>query len=100
MTPVTAVDYAILAAEALLVGMFLSLRRAPCPVKGAAFGGILGFQGFACSICNKILLLLFGGQALLTWYEPYRYWVGAVGIALLLWVVAARLRALAPMSAA
>lgn len=93
MTPITAVDFAILAAEAGLVGLFLGIRKAACPIKGVAFGGILGFQGFACTICNKVLLLAFGPAALLTWYEPYRYWVGAVGIALLVLIVAWRLKA-------
>lgn len=95
MTPVTGVDYLILTLEAGLLGLFMGIRKPACPLKGATLAGLLGFQGFACSICNKILLLAFGGNALLIWYEPYRYWVGAVGILLLLWIVASRLSALA-----
>lgn len=93
MTPITSVDHAILAAEAGLLGLFLGIRKESCPIKGATLGGVLGFQGFACTICNKVLLLAFGPVALLTWYEPYRYWVGGLGIAVLLWIVGARLKA-------
>ncbi len=93
MTPVGPPDYLILAAEAGLLGLFVSLRTPACPIKGAAFGGVLGFQGFACSICNKLLLLAFGSGALLQWYDPYRYWIGLAGIAVLWLVVSLRLRA-------
>lgn len=93
MTPIIGLDYVILAAEAGLLGLFLGIRKASCPIKGATLGGVLGFQGFACTICNKVLMLAFGPVALLTWYEPYRYWVGGLGIALLLFIVASRLKA-------
>ena len=93
MTPISTVDYAILAAEAGLLGLFLGIRKESCPIKGATLGGVLGFQGFACTICNKVLVLAFGPVALLTWYEPYRYWVGGLGIAVLVFIVAMRLKA-------
>jgi hypothetical protein len=31
-------------------------------------------------VCNKILLLLFGGELLLTYYEPVRIYVAAAGV--------------------
>lgn len=49
----------------------------------AGVGGVLGFLGVACPVCNKILLLLFGGELLLTYFEPVRLYVAAVGTAIL-----------------
>ncbi len=31
-------------------------------------------------MCNKILLLLFGGDLLLTYFEPVRIYVAAAGV--------------------
>ena len=87
MTPITGVDYVILAAEALLLGLYLGIRAPACSLKGASLGGVLGFLGFGCSICNKILLLIFGSGLLLTYFEPVRYWVGLAGIAFMLWAL-------------
>lgn len=87
MTPITGVDYAILAAEALMLGLYLGIRAPACSIKGASLGGVLGFLGFGCSICNKILLLIFGSGLLLTYFEPVRYWVGLAGIAFMLWAL-------------
>lgn len=49
----------------------------------AGVGGVLGFLGVACPVCNKILLLLFGGELLLTYFEPVRLYVAAAGTAIL-----------------
>lgn len=87
MTPVIWADPLILTAEAVLLGLYLGLRAPACSIKGASLGGVLGFLGFGCSICNKILLVLFGSGFLLTYFEPVRHWVGLAGIAVLLWVL-------------
>ena len=80
MTPVTGWDYVILSLESMLIGLFIGIRRPRCATKKAGIGGVFGFLGFGCSICNKLLLLLFGSSFLLTYFEPVRYYVGAVGI--------------------
>ena len=80
MTPVTGWDYVILSLESMLIGLFFGIRRPRCATKKAGIGGVFGFLGFGCSICNKLLLLLFGSSFLLTYFEPIRYYVGAVGI--------------------
>jgi hypothetical protein len=80
MTPVTGWDYVILSLESMLIGLFIGIRRPRCATKKAGIGGVFGFLGFGCSICNKLLLLLFGSSFLLTYFEPIRYYVGAVGI--------------------
>ena len=80
MTPVTGWDYVILSLESMLIGLFFGIRRPRCATKKAGIGGVFGFLGFGCSICNKLLLLLFGSSFLLTYFEPIRYYVGATGI--------------------
>ena len=35
------------------------------------------------SICNKLLMLVFGAGFLLTYFDPVRYPIGAVGVAVL-----------------
>lgn len=82
MTAVAPLDFALLAAEAVLLGAYFGLRGA-CVVPGAGVGGVLGFLGFGCVLCNKLLLLAFGATALLTWFEPYRHAVGVAGVAIL-----------------
>ncbi len=48
---------------------------------------MLGFLGVACPVCNKVLLLLFGGELLLTYFEPVRIYVAAAGAAFAAWAV-------------
>ena len=55
--------------------------------KSATVGGVLGFIGVACPVCNKILLLLFGGELLLAYFEPVRIYVAAAGAAFAAWAV-------------
>jgi len=83
MTPVAGYEYPLLVIEPLLAGLYLGLRAPACSVKTAGSGGILGFLGIACPICNKLLMLLFGGNLLLTYFEPIRPIIGILGIALL-----------------
>ena len=80
MSPVADWDFVILSLESMLIGLFFGIRRPRCATKKAGFGGIFGFLGFGCSLCNKLLLLVFGSGFLLTYFEPIRYYVGAVGI--------------------
>jgi hypothetical protein len=55
-------------------------------------GGVIGFLGVACPVCNKVLLLLFGGELLLTYFEPVRLYVAAAGAAILALAVVFKLR--------
>ena len=80
MTEVLDLDYVILGFETILIGLFFGIRAQKCAVKKTGFGGIFGFLGFGCSLCNKLLLLLFGSSFLLTYFEPIRYYVGVTGI--------------------
>ncbi len=80
MTPVSGFEIAALAMLSLLLGVYVAIRRPFCSIKTAGAGGVIGFLGVACPVCNKILLLLFGGDLLLTYYEPVRIYVAAAGV--------------------
>ena len=82
MTEENVWDYLILSVEALLIGLFFGIRAPSCATKKAGIGGILGFFGFGCSVCNKFLLLLFSSTFILTYFEPVRHYVGVLGILL------------------
>ena len=86
MTPAGGWEIAMLAAMSLTAGVYVAIRRPFCSVKGAGAGGVLAFLGVACPVCNKVLLLLFGGELLLTWFEPVRIYVAAAGALLVGWV--------------
>lgn len=83
MTPTGGWDWVILALEAVLLGVYLGVRAPSCGVGKAGAGGVLGFLGFGCSICNQALIFLFGASFLLTYFEPVRYLVGMLGVFLL-----------------
>ena len=82
MTEVNGWDYIILSFESLLIGLFFGIQAPHCATKKAGIGGVLGFVGFGCPVCNKILLLLFGSSFLLSYFEPVRHYAGALGLIL------------------
>jgi hypothetical protein len=84
MTPAGGWEVALLTALSLLLGAYVAIRRPVCSVKAAGAGGVLGFLGIACPVCNKILLLLFGGELLLAYFEPVRVYVAAIGVLIVL----------------
>lgn len=81
MTPTQGFEIWLLAIQSVLVGVYVAIRRPRCPVRGAGLGSLLGFLGIACPTCNKILLLAFGSDLLLTYFEPYRLPLAAIGAA-------------------
>ena len=82
MTPVGAWEFPALVLLSVLTGTFVALPSA-CGLRRATAGGTAGFLGIACPTCNKILMLIFGGEALMLWFDPMRPFVTAGGIALL-----------------
>lgn len=82
MTPAGGWEVTLLGALAVLSGVYVAMRSPACADRTAGVGGVLGFLGIACPVCNKILLLLFGGELLLTYYEPIRIYVAAAGTAI------------------
>ena len=83
MTPAGSWEIALLAVMSILLGVYVAIRRPICSAKAAGTGGLLGFLGVACPVCNKVLLLLFGGELLLTYFEPVRIYVAAAGVLLI-----------------
>lgn len=86
MTAAGGWEIALLAVMSALGGTYVAIRRPFCSAKGAGAGGVLGFLGVACPVCNKVLLLLFGGELLMTWYEPVRLYVAVAGALLIGWL--------------
>ncbi len=80
MTPAGDLEVVLLGLLSVLLGPYVAIRRPFCSAKTAGVGGVLGFIGVACPVCNKVLLLLFGGDLLLTYFEPVRVYVAAVGV--------------------
>ena len=83
MTPVSGYEYWLLTAESLFIGAYMAIKRSKHAGTCSTVGGVLGFLGIACPVCNKLLLLLFGSTLLLTYFEPIRLYVGILGIVLL-----------------
>lgn len=83
MTPAGGWEIGLLGALSILFGLYVAIRRLACADRTAGVGGVIGFLGVACPVCNKILLLLFGGELLLTYFEPVRIYVAAAGTAIL-----------------
>ena len=80
MTPAGDIEVVLLGLLSVLLGTYVAIRRPSCSAKTAGVGGVLGFIGVACPVCNKVLLLLFGGDLLLTYFEPVRVYVAAAGV--------------------
>ncbi len=83
MTPTGRFEIATLLLLSALAGVYVGLPQAGCGTRTAGVGGVIGFLGVACPLCNKILLLVFGGALLLQYYEPMRPYLALGGIALL-----------------
>ncbi|HDO52383.1 MAG TPA: hypothetical protein ENH05_06560 [Rhizobiales bacterium] len=92
MTPAGDWEIALLALLALLTGAYVTVRRPFCSNKTMGAGGVLAFVGIACPVCNQILLLVFGSELLLTYFEPIRVYVAALGVVIAAWAVVYELR--------
>ncbi len=88
MTSLTKLDIFFLVSSSLLLGVYAGIyffqkhRSKVCSLTSSS-GGIAGFFSFACPVCNKLLVLLFGTSALLTYLEPMRPFLGFLSILLL-----------------
>ena len=67
----------------MLAGVFTAVRPPACRTAKAGIGGIASFLGIACPTCKKVLMLIFGGEALLRWFDPVRPLLAQIGIGLL-----------------
>ncbi len=99
MTPAGGFEILLLGALSLLLGIYVAVRRPACSVRTAGVGGVVGFLGVACPVCNQILLMIFGSELLLTYYEPVRVYVAAAGVlitAAAVWIELSRRKEAAP----
>jgi len=87
MTPVGGWEISLLTLLSILTGLYVVIRRPLCSNGTVGVGGVLGFLGVACPVCNKILLLAFGSELLLTYFEPVRIYVATIGVAIACWAV-------------
>lgn len=82
MTPVGEWELPAVSVLAVLTGTFAALPNA-CGLRRATVGGTAGFLGIACPTCNTILMLIFGGEALMIWFDPIRPYITVAGMGLL-----------------
>jgi hypothetical protein len=97
MIPNTALDYFFLISSSILLGIYVGVHYYKknnvnqCNTI-ATTGGIGSFFAFACPVCNKLLIFLFGATALMTYFEPYRPALGFASIGLLVGAIYWRLK--------
>ena len=80
MTPVGPWEFGATVLTALLAGVTVALWVPRCRLRTSGAGGLASFLGIACPTCNKVLMLIFGGPALLSWFDPVRPWLAAAGV--------------------
>ena len=91
-------DYAIWAASAVLADLIAGTFARPTHVgdEGKALsGGFLSYLAVGCPICNKLAVLLLGTSGALTIFAPAQLFIGLASLALLLWTLRLRARAIA-----
>ncbi|MES2143330.1 MAG: hypothetical protein V4516_03030 [Pseudomonadota bacterium] len=80
MTPVGPWEFGATVLTAVLAGITAALWVPQCSLRASGTGGIASFLGIACPTCNKVLMLIFGGPALLAWFDPVRPYLAAAGV--------------------
>lgn len=80
MTPVGPWEFGATALTALLAGVIAALWVPRCKLRTPGTGGFASFLGIACPTCNKVLMLIFGGPALLAWFDPLRPYLATAGV--------------------
>lgn len=80
MTPTSGFEIGLLALQAALLGIYAAIPTPACALKFASAGSVLNYLGVACPICNKVLMALFGANLLLTYLEPIRIYLAALGV--------------------
>ena len=93
MTPVGPWELGATVLTALLAGVTSAFWVPACRLRTSGTGGMASFLGIACPTCNKILMLVFGGPALLAWFDPLRPYLAAAGVVIMAFAAIRALRA-------
>ena len=80
MTPVGPWEFGATVLTALFAGVTVALWVPQCRLRTSGAGGLASFLGIACPTCNKVLMLIFGGPALLAWFDPVRPYLATAGV--------------------
>lgn len=80
MTPVGPWEFGATTLTAMLAGVIVGLWVPQCRLRTSGAGGVASFLGIACPTCNKVLMLIFGGPALLAWFDPVRTYLAVAGV--------------------
>ena len=87
MVPVSGFELSLLAAQSLMIGVYFAIPVKACATRSASVGGVIGFLGIACPVCNKLLVLTVGPALLMQYFEPVRIYVGLAGLGLVAYAV-------------
>lgn len=80
MTPVGPWELGATTLTAILAAVIVGLWVPQCRLHESGAGGVASFLGIACPTCNKLLMLIFGGPALLAWFDPIRPFLAVAGL--------------------
>ena len=80
MTPVGPWELGATTLTAMLAGVIVGLWVPQCRLRTSGAGGVASFLGIACPTCNKVLMMIFGGPALLAWFDPVRPYLAVAGV--------------------
>ena len=93
MTPVGLWELGATTLTATLAGVIVGLWGPQCRLRTSGAGGVASFLGIACPTCNKVLMLIFGGPALLAWFDPVRPYLAVAGVIIMSFAAMRALRA-------
>lgn len=79
MTPTSGFEIGLLLLQAIMFGIYFAMPSTQCAIKSLSTSGVLGFLGFACPVCNKILLYAFGSELLMAYLKPARIYLALIG---------------------
>ncbi|MCS7257457.1 MAG: hypothetical protein RMJ05_01525 [Thermomicrobium sp.] len=100
MIPPDTVDYIIFAATVVLAAALAATyswpTACPLPQGRTTLGTVAAYFAVGCPVCNKLVLVLLGTSGALQWFAPIQPLLGVLGIGLLAWTLALRIRAIRP----
>lgn len=87
MIPVSNLDVFFLILTSLMLGTYIGLyfyTKKRKKGKTLAYTGAAGsFVAISCPVCIKLLVLIFGAAALMTYLEPLRHYIGFLSLGLI-----------------